>query len=89
MDPLAELTAFEWICPEPGTNVPWAAVRKVTLQTPDGPVEAFRVVTWAHPRTLIRDGYYGTLEAAALAGYMDKVSRAGAGVLSNQDAYST
>lgn len=85
--PVDTLVAFSWIVPEPGTDIPYAVVRKVSLQTPDGPVEAFRLVTWKQPRTLIRDGYYGDLPSAARAGYMDAVSRAGSGVLSDQDAY--
>jgi hypothetical protein len=85
--PVDTLVAFEWIVPEPGTNIPYAVVRKVTLRTPDGPVEAFRVVTYSEPRTLIRDGYYPSLRDAAQAGYMDAISRAGSGVLSDQDAY--
>jgi hypothetical protein len=53
--------------PEPGTDEPFAVIRHLPVQRNAVKVMAYRVVTWAELRRLIREGYFPTLDDAARA----------------------
>lgn len=88
MDPTTDLIANEWIFPEPGTQIPFAVIRHLEVQRNGRSIMAYRAVTWAEPRRLIRAGYFPTLVDAARACHMHALSLVGTGALSNMDGYS-
>ena len=53
--------------PEPGTDEPFAVIRWVDVVLDGEPVSRWRAVTFQQPRQLIGDGYFTTVEDAALA----------------------
>jgi hypothetical protein len=86
--PVDDVQPVEWFQPEPGTDEPYAVIRRVLVRKNGVEVVAYRVVTFAEPRTLIRDGYYPDLATASREAHMSAIGEAGSGVLSNQDGYA-
>jgi hypothetical protein len=88
LEPADTLEPFEWIFPEPGTSRPFAVIRRVTVRKAGVEVEAYRAVTYAQPRGLIREGYFRTIQDAARACNSHHIGSVGTGALSAMDAYS-
>lgn len=87
--PVESLIPIELMFPLPGTREPFAVIRWVNVTLDGEPVSRWRVVTFREPRRLILDGYYAELDDAAMAAHRYAISLAGAGVLSDMDAYGT